>query len=184
MSARLGFGVLGAVIAVAMTLASVSVAVPVGDDDLPKPSAPKAGRHIDYGLELYKLKGRCNSCHGWAGDGMGAPHSAGNGANLRKTKLSRKEITEVISCGRPGTAMPHFNAFAYSEDHCYGATEADLGDAIPPDAPRSLQRREIEAIVDYLNARVIGRGEPNKADCIEFYGNRPVCDPYPDAPKR
>jgi hypothetical protein len=134
---------------------------------------------LDYGRELFTKKGRCVSCHGWAGDGEGQPHSAGDAPNLRVTKLSRDALIEVIGCGRPGTPMPHFNAYAYSHDKCYGLTEAEIGSDIPPDAPASLQRREIEAVVNYLQAKVIGRGKPTKAQCIEVNGQDPQCDAYP-----
>ncbi len=133
-------------------------------------------RALSYGRELYEYKGRCISCHGWAGDGKGAPHSAGDAANLRKTALTRDQLIEVISCGIPGSAMPHFNAFAYSEDKCYGMLEADIGKNIPPNPPRPLQQREIGVLVDFLQARVIGKGAPSRADCIDFYGDSPVCD--------
>lgn len=148
------------------------------------PPPPNASRHLQYGQELYQYKARCISCHGWAADGQGAPHSAGDAANLRVTRLDRQQLIQVISCGRPGTAMPHFDAFAYREDLCFGLNEQQVGANIPPDPPKPLQQREIEVLVDYLQAQIIGHGEPSRADCEKFYGDSPVCERYrnPTAP--
>ena len=133
---------------------------------------------ISAGKELFQSKGSCLFCHGWAGDGHGDPHSPGNGANIRHTRLSRAELFEVISCGRPGTAMPHFDAYAYSEDPCYGIQGTIPSTVIPPNPPRSLQPREINAIIDYLLANVIGKGPPTRAECVEFFMESGPCADY------
>lgn len=67
------------------------------------------------GLRIWKDKGQCAFCHGWAGDGHGDAHSEGKAPSLRETKLTRDQIYETIKCGRPGTAMPHFDKFAYTD---------------------------------------------------------------------
>lgn len=172
-------GIWAGIAALVATLSAGTVLfAAVEKDEFPSITAG-ANRQLSYGKELYEFKGRCISCHGWAGDGMGAPHSAGNAANLRQTKLDREQLIQIISCGVPGTAMPHFNAFAYSEDACYGMQTADIGTNIPPRPPRPLQQREIGVLVDYLLAKVIGRGKPSRGECAEFYGDSPVCDDYP-----
>jgi mono/diheme cytochrome c family protein len=130
------------------------------------------------GKELYKSKGSCLFCHGWAGDGHGDPHSAGSAANLRHTRLSRSELVQVIACGRPGTSMPHFDAYAYSDDPCYGIKGPAAAAAIPPEPPRPLQPREINAIVDYLIGKVIGKAAPTRSECIEFFSESGPCDSY------
>jgi mono/diheme cytochrome c family protein len=133
---------------------------------------------IISGKELYRSKGSCLVCHGWAGDGHGDPHSAGNAANLRRTRLSRTELMQVISCGRPGTSMPHFNPYAYTEDPCYGMKAPEAAAAIPPASPRSLQPREIVAVIDYLIAKIIGKGAPTRQECIEFFSEAGPCANY------
>jgi mono/diheme cytochrome c family protein len=60
-----------------------------------------------YGRRLYHDKAQCSFCHGWAADGSGEPQSNGGAANLRQSFLNRDQLVEVISCGRPGTPMPH-----------------------------------------------------------------------------
>lgn len=186
MSARPGFraawlaaSALGLAVSVGGVLGHAAP-LPDKDDVRPAPVVD-ANRRLTYGKELFELKGRCTSCHGWAGDGRGQPHSAGNAANLRKSQLDRDRLIQVISCGLPGTPMPHFDAYGYTDDKCYGMTAADMGANIPPDAPRSLQRREIEVLVDYLQAKIVGHGEPTRQECIEFNGSGPECNAYPEA---
>jgi hypothetical protein len=49
-------------------------------------------------------------------------------------------------------------------------TEAEMGDKKPPPPTAALQKREIEAIVAYLEAKVVGKGAPTVADCEEYFG--------------
>jgi hypothetical protein len=49
-------------------------------------------------------------------------------------------------------------------------TEAEIGDKKPPPPTAALQKREIEAIVAYLEAKVVGKGAPTVADCEEYFG--------------
>jgi mono/diheme cytochrome c family protein len=153
----------------------VSLALPVSalGQTPPTPEALQSAKRI------FQEKATCSFCHGWAGDGEGDPHSEGAAAILRTSTLNREQLIEVISCGRPGAGMPHFNAFAYSEDPCYGLKDADVGASKPPGPPRSLQPREIEAVVDYLLAKVIGAGPVTKAQCLEYFGEGKRCERYP-----
>jgi hypothetical protein len=138
-----------------------------------------------FGRRIFQDKAQCPYCHGWAGDGAGEPQSSGGAANLRKTKLDRAQLIEVISCGVPGGAMPRFDDQAYAEKRCYGGvSEADLGSNLPPLPPGSvLNRREIEALVDFLQAGIIGRGPITRQECLEAQGERAArtCAIYPDA---
>jgi mono/diheme cytochrome c family protein len=137
-------------------------------------AAPAAAQD-DYahGRRLFLDKAQCAYCHGWAGDGAGEPQSNGGAANLRVSKLDRKALIELISCGLPGTPMPHFDADAYTDDRCYGMTEAELGSKTPGLPPGStLQRREIEVLADYLLAKVIGRGPVTREECHEVFGEK------------
>jgi mono/diheme cytochrome c family protein len=140
---------------------------------------PPSPEELRFGKNIFQEKATCSYCHGWAGDGAGDPQSEGRAAILRTSKLNRAELIEVISCGRPSTGMPHFNAFAYSEDACYGMKDTDVGAAKPPTPPRSLQPREIAAVADYLLAKIIGVGPVTKAQCLEYFGGGQRCEQYP-----
>jgi mono/diheme cytochrome c family protein len=137
-----------------------------------------------YGRRLFLEKAQCSFCHGWAGDGNGHPQSPGRAANLRKSALPRDALIATIQCGIPGTAMPHFDEQAYTDQRCYGMTEAELGGRTPTLPPgATLQRREIEVVADYLLGRIIGRGEITRGECQEVYGAAArSCADYPTGP--
>jgi mono/diheme cytochrome c family protein len=134
-----------------------------------------------YGRRLYQDKAQCSFCHGWAADGAGEPQSNGGAANLRQTFLNRDQLIEVIMCGRPGTPMPHYDELAYTDKRCYGVTEAELAGQVPALPPTTtLQKREVEAIADYLLAKVIGRGAVTREECEETFGpGARSCGQYP-----
>ena len=143
-----------------------------------------AQEDFSYARRLYLDKAQCSYCHGWAGDGAGEGQSNGGAANLRQTRLNRAQLVTVILCGRPGTAMPHFDELAYSDKRCYGVTEAELGSRTPALPPGStLQAREAEAIADYLLAKFVGRGAATRAECEESFGTGArSCGDYPAKP--
>jgi len=87
----------------------------------------------------------------------------------------------IISCGVPGTSMPHFDELAYTDRRCYGMTEAELAGRTPPLPPSTtLPKREIEVLADYLLANVIGRGPVTREECLERLGEKAgSCDVYP-----
>jgi mono/diheme cytochrome c family protein len=134
-----------------------------------------------YGRRLYHDKAQCSYCHGWAADGAGEPQSNGGAANIRQSFLNRDQLIEVIMCGRPGTPMPHYDDLAYTDKRCYGVTEAELGAQRPSPPPSTtLQKREVEAIADYLLAKVIGRGAVTREECEEMFGpGARSCGQYP-----
>ena len=79
-------------------------------------------------------------------------------ANLHETHLNREQLVEVIACGRPGTEMPHFDKYAYEDTDCYGLKGKNLGnDAARDPHSTSLTKREIEAVVDYILAKFVGK---------------------------
>jgi hypothetical protein len=115
-------------------------------------------QNVSFGERLYQEKADCQFCHGPDGDGRGDPRSPGKAPDLRKTILQRDHLVEVISCGRPGTEMPHFDKSAYEETNCYGLSVAQVGkDMPPPPHSNSLTQREIAAVVDYLLAKFVGK---------------------------
>jgi hypothetical protein len=138
---------------------------------------------IAEGARLFRQKGNCQSCHGWAGDGRKMDTQMPDGANLRETRLDRAALIMTIKCGLPGTGMPPFDKFAYSDGRCYGLKQADLRKAGQrmSDPPATLQNREIEYIVDFMFAKVIGKGPMNHEKCIEFWGQE--TEPCAEFPK-
>ena len=143
-----------------------------------------AQEDFSFARRLYLDKAQCSYCHGWAGDGAGEGQSNGGAANLRQTRLNRAQLVMTIMCGRPATAMPHFDEAAYSDKRCYGTTEAELGKNTPALPPGStLQAREAEAIADYVLAKFVGRGAATRAECEETFGkDARACGEYSGKP--
>jgi hypothetical protein len=146
--------------------------------------SPCRADDFDYARRLYLDKAQCAFCHGWAGDGAGEPQSNGGAASLRQSFLNREQLVEVIMCGRPGTPMPRFDEDAYTDKRCYDITEAELGPKTPTLPPGStLQKREAEAIADYIVAKLIGRGAVTREECLEVFGeDARSCGDYPAKP--
>ena len=148
-------------------------------------AAPAAAEDFAFGRRIFYNKAQCPYCHGWAGDGAGEPQSSGGAANLRKTPLTREQLIEAISCGVPGKAMPRFDDAAYAEKRCYGGvTEDAVGTYLPPlPAGSILSQREIGALVDFLEAKIIGRGAITRGECEEVFGaGARSCKEYPEQP--
>jgi mono/diheme cytochrome c family protein len=148
----------------------------------PAPLAAQDASDIAEGARLFRQKGNCQSCHGWAGDGRKMDTQMPDGANLRETRLDRAALVMTIKCGLPGTGMPPYDRFAYSDGRCYGLKQADLrasGQRMA-DPPATLQNREIEYIADFLFAKVIGKGPMDRAKCVAFWGEETdACEEFP-----
>jgi mono/diheme cytochrome c family protein len=128
----------------------------------------RSATDLELGKRVYK-KANCIGCHKWHGGGGGG--YGGAALSLRATELDREQLLEVVRCGRPGTHMPYHDRNAYKTDSCYGGmTKADLGEDFPSQAAIFLREPEIEAVVDYVQSHLQGKGEPTKADCIGFWG--------------
>lgn len=131
---------------------------------------------IEFGMDLFLNKANCQSCHGWSGDGRKTDNQMPDGANLRESALDRDMVVTAIKCGRPGNNMPAFDRLAYSDGRCYGLLKSQMSATSMPDPPATLQNREIEAIVDFLFAKVIKQGKMNQEKCVQFWGgNPPLC---------
>jgi mono/diheme cytochrome c family protein len=132
---------------------------------------------VKAGLEAWKTAG-CAECHGAFADGDRQRDEAPAGANLRQSRLDNTALRETIRCGRPGTGMPKFGEDAYTPRGCYGKPAEPPPAALYPSA-RDLSSDELDAVVAYLRARVIGRGAPTRADCLFYYGDLAdsFCDP-------
>lgn len=169
-----GLAVLAAAVLVPMVLGAAA------------PSAQQAAPGADdiaAGLRLYRQKGDCQACHGWAADGRKMDSQMPDGANLRTTKLDRDKLIIAIKCGVPGKGMPAFNRLAYSDGRCYGLKQADLQkmNASMPDPAATLQPREIDLLVDFLLAKVVGKGAMDRAKCIDYFGSDvSTCKEFPN----
>ena len=144
---------------------------------------PARADDVARGREIWANKAGCPTCHGWAGIGVGGGfHSEGRAASLRETKLTRDEIRTTIQCGRPGTPMPHFDRFAYTDKRCYGMTAEELGKVTPNRASTTLQPYEIDALADYVATKVKGAGPVTRAQCLDYFGSgaQSHCDLYPE----
>jgi mono/diheme cytochrome c family protein len=160
-----------------LSVAAVAIAITVAAFIAPGAHAQDqqavSASDIADGMRLYQQKGNCQACHGWAGDGRKTDSQMPDGANLRDTKLNRAGLVTVVKCGRLNSQMPAFDKFAYSDGRCYGKKQADLK-SYPvrmPDPPATLQQREIDLIVDFLVAKVVGKGPMDHAKCVEFWGS-------------
>lgn len=144
-------------------------------------AAQQAPAHdpADEGKRVFK-RANCVGCHKWHGDGGGG--YGGDALSLRKTELTREQIIEVVRCGRPGTGMPFHLRGAYDAEPCYQLKREQLTGMMPPEAAIFLRSGEIDAVSDYVIAYVKGKGEPDYADCIAFFGEGSrVCDVYKTA---
>ena len=111
----------------------------------------------DAGKAVFK-RANCFGCHKWHGNGGGGGY---------------------VSCGRPGTGMPFFVRGAYDTINCHGMNRQDAGSQMPPEANTFLRPNDIEAVADYVIAHIKGKGEPNYAECVSFFGDTSrVCDIY------
>ena len=129
-------------------------------------------------------RANCVGCHKWHGAGGGG--YGGDALSLRATQLDRDQIMMTVACGRPGTGMPYFQRGAYDgEDHpCYGLGRQDLDKDIPVEATVFLRPNEVGTVADYVLAEVKGKGEPNYAECIAFFGEGSrVCNVHKDPSK-
>jgi mono/diheme cytochrome c family protein len=145
-------------------------------------TSPAKADDAAKGRAIWVGKAGCSDCHGWAGDGFpSAFHSEGAAPSLRVTQLTRDQIRETLQCGRPGTPMPHFDRFAYTDKRCYDLTAEELGDRKPNRAPTTLQSYEVDAVADYVATKIKGAGPVTKAECVDYWGaGRAACDSYPD----
>jgi hypothetical protein len=157
-------GLLSRAAAIAALIAALQVA---------PPAQAQTADDIAAGFRLFRQKGNCQACHGWAGDGRKMDSQMPDGANLRQSALDREVLILLVKCGRPGSAMPAFDKFAYSDGRCYGLKQADLRakNLQMPDPPATLQPREIEAIADFMFAKIIGKGPMDRAKCIDYWGS-------------
>src|SRR5260370_15158137 len=131
---------------------------------------------VKAGLEIWKSSG-CADCHGAFADGDKARDEAPTGANLRTSRLDAAGLKQTISCGRPGADMPSFDEGAYTVRACAGRPLGAAPDNLYP-ASSKLSPADIDALVTYLQARVIGRGRITRDQSLYYYydGLSSSCD--------
>jgi len=127
------------------------------------------------GLEIWKSSG-CADCHGPFADGDKQSDEMPTGANLRGSRLDGAALKQTISCGRPDTGMPSFDGGAYQVRACYGQPLGAAPDNLYP-APRTLTPEQIDSVIAYLQAHVLGRRQITHEDCLYYYYDQPSwCD--------
>jgi hypothetical protein len=132
---------------------------------------------VKNGVNIWRTSG-CADCHGPFADGEQEDDDFPRGANLRTTRLDGAALKLTISCGRPGTGMPSFDEGAYTVRPCYGRPPGGRPDDLQP-TPRMLSPNEIDAVIAYLQARVIGHGKITLAECLYYYDDKPEwCEDY------
>src|SRR5215470_2915040 len=132
---------------------------------------------VKAGLALWKTAG-CADCHGPFADGDREDDDFPIGANLRTTKLESAALKMTIRCGRAGTGMPSFDDEAYTVRECYGRPQGSRPGNLQP-TPRTLTLDEIDLVIAYLQARVIGRGKIRREECLSYYEDQPdTCEDY------
>jgi mono/diheme cytochrome c family protein len=122
---------------------------------------------VKAGLEIWKSSG-CADCHGSFADGDKQRDEAPTGANLRTSRLDAAGLKQTISCGRPGADMPSFDEGAYTVHACAGKPLGPAPDNLYP-APSKLSPADIDTLIAYLQARVIGRGRITRDECLYYY---------------
>src|SRR5258705_12636685 len=126
---------------------------------------------VKAGLAIWKTSG-CADCHGPFADGDREDDDFPIGANLRVTKLNADTLKATIRCGRAGTGMPAFEDGAYTVYSCYGRPLGGAPGKLEPSA-RKLTADEIDTVIAYLQARIIGRGRITRQECLAYYEDQP-----------
>jgi mono/diheme cytochrome c family protein len=142
---------IGSVMTIALTCSSVALAQ---NEDRAK-----------AGLELWNSSG-CSDCHGAFANGEKDRDESPTGANLRTARLDAAALKKAIGCGRVGAEMPAFIEGAGSAPACSGQGAGEYP------APRTLTSDEIDAVVAYLQARIVGHGRITKTECLAYYDNQ------------
>jgi mono/diheme cytochrome c family protein len=134
-------------------------------------------QRVKVGLAVWKTAG-CPDCHGSFADGNPDDDDFPTGADLRTTKLDTAALKQTIGCGRAGTGMPSFDERAYVVRGCYGRSLGARPDNLQP-TPRSLTLDEIDDVIAYLQARIIGHGKITLEECLAYRdGESDACEDY------
>jgi hypothetical protein len=163
----------------AASLISVAVGLALGLMAATPSSITRAqdGDKVSAGLWTWKTGG-CADCHGPFADGDRDDDDFPIGANLRTTRLDATALKVTIRCGRAGTGMPAFEDGAYTVHACYERPLGRAPDNLQPSS-RTLTADEMDAVIAYLQARIIGRGQITREECLAYYDDQPdACEDY------
>ena len=132
---------------------------------------------VTAGLATWKSAG-CADCHGKFADGNPDDDDFPTGADLRTTRLDTAALRQTITCGRPRTGMPSFDEGAYVVRDCYGQRPGTRPGDLQP-TPRMLSAEEIDDVIKYLQARIIGRGKISREECLTYHeGRDDACEDF------
>src|ERR1051326_2366151 len=102
-----------------LVAAAIALAAVVSAQSTPDPD------DVAEGMRLYRTKGDCQSCHGWAADGRKMDTQRPDGATVRTASLHRDLVLMTLKCGRPGKGMPAYDRLAYTDGRCYNMKKSD-----------------------------------------------------------
>jgi len=136
----------------------------------PLPAFAQSTDRVSEGLQIWQTSG-CAECHGPFADGEREDDDYPMGANLRATRLGLDGLKLAIRCGRPGVGMPAFDEQAYTRRECYGRPLGAPPDDLQP-SPSALTHKQIDTLIAYLQARIVGRGRVIKEECLVYYDGR------------
>ena len=161
-----GFYVTTAILTLAVSVLTYSASTLAQNDD-----------KVRDGLKMWH-ESSCADCHGPFADGNREDEDWPVGENLRTTRLDATGLKLAISCGRAGAGMPAFDEGAYTVRACYGRPLGAAPDNLHPSV-RKLSLDEIDAVIAYLQARIIGRGQITREECLTYYeGQADMCEDY------
>jgi mono/diheme cytochrome c family protein len=159
------------------TITTVFVAFGVAALVTATAASGQEGTRVTAGLATWKSAG-CADCHGKFADGNPDDDDFPIGADLRTTRLDTAALRQTITCGRPATGMPSFDEGAYVVRGCYGQRPGTRPGNLQP-TPRMLSQEEIDDVIDYLQARIIGHGRVTRQECLAYHeGQDDACEDF------
>jgi len=161
----------------ALRMSAVLIALTVAFLSRPIMAVAQNSDRAKAGLAVWKTAG-CADCHGPFADGDREDDDFPIGVNLRTTRLDPAALKMTIRCGRPGTGLPSFDEGAYATRECYGRPLGARPDNLQP-TPSMLTLDEIDFVIAYLQARIIGRGKITREECLSYYVDQAdTCEDY------
>jgi mono/diheme cytochrome c family protein len=160
-----------------LTIATVSVVIGAAALFTSAIASGQGSPRVTAGLATWKTAG-CADCHGKFADGNPDDDDFPIGADLRTTRLDTAALRQTITCGRPGTGMPSFDEGAYVVRGCYRQRPGSRPGNLQP-TPRMLSQEEIDDVVNYLQARIIGHGKVTREECLAYHeGQDDACEDF------
>ena len=93
------------------------------------------------------------------------------GASVDEMTMSAP-ASSAASRSNPTPRPPTRSASSpYTDKRCYGMSDAEIGSDKPKRGDQTLQKDEIQALADYVAAKIIGKPAVTKEECIEYFGS-------------